>query len=73
MEEYGVTPRQMIEVKALMGDTSDNISGVKGIGEKTALNLIKQEGNVDTLYARLADIKLTPPSVQSLKQAIRTQ
>lgn len=60
MEEYGVTPRQMIEVKALMGDNSDNISGVKGIGEKTALNLIKQEGNVDTLYARLADIKLTP-------------
>ena len=50
MEEYGVTPRQMIEVKALMGDTSDNISGVKGIGEKTALSLIKQEGDVKTLY-----------------------
>ena len=53
MEEYGVTPRQMIEVKALMGDTSDNISGVKGIGEK-------QEGDVKTLYEHLADIKLTP-------------
>lgn len=60
MEEYGVTPRQMIEVKALMGDTSDNISGVKGIGEKTALSLIKQEGDVQTLYEHLADIKLTP-------------
>lgn len=60
MEEYGVTPRQMIEVKALMGDTSDNISGVKGIGEKTALSLIKQEGDVNTLYEHLADIKLTP-------------
>ena len=60
MEEYGVTPRQMIEVKALMGDTSDNISGVKGIGEKTALSLIKQEGDVKTLYEHLADIKLTP-------------
>lgn len=60
MEEYGVTPRQMIEVKALMGDTSDNISGVKGIGEKTALSLIKQEGDVKTLYKHLADIKLTP-------------
>lgn len=59
MEEYGVTPRQMIEVKALMGDTSDNISGVKGIGEKTALSLIKQEGDVKTLYEHLADIKLT--------------
>ncbi|MBU5407679.1 DNA polymerase I [Ruminococcus sp. MSJ-25] len=60
MEEYGVTPRQMIEVKALMGDTSDNISGVKGIGEKTALSLIKQEGDVKTLYEHLTDIKLTP-------------
>ena len=60
MEEYGGTPRQMIEVKALMGDTSDNISGVKGIGEKTALSLIKQEGDVKTLYEHLADIKLTP-------------
>uniref|UniRef100_UPI003AB2AAC6 5'-3' exonuclease H3TH domain-containing protein n=1 Tax=Ruminococcus sp. TaxID=41978 RepID=UPI003AB2AAC6 len=60
MEEYGVTTRQMIEVKALMGDTSDNISGVKGIGEKTALSLIKQEGDVKTLYEHLADIKLTP-------------
>ena len=60
MEEYGVTPRQMIEVKALMGDTSDNISGVKGIGEKTALSLIKQEGDVKTLYEHLAAIKLTP-------------
>ena len=60
MEEYGVTPRQMIEVKALMGDNSDNISGVKGIGEKTALSLIKQEGDVKTLYEHLADIKLTP-------------
>lgn len=60
MEEYGVTPRQMIEVKALMGDTSDNISGVKGIGEKIALSLIKQEGDVKTLYEHLADIKLTP-------------
>lgn len=65
MEEYGVTPRQMIEVKALMGDTSDNISGVKGIGEKTALSLIKQEGDVKTLYEQLADIKLT--------QSVRTK
>lgn len=65
MEEYGVTPRQMIEVKALMGDTSDNISGVKGIGEKTALSLIKQEGDVKTLYEHLADIKLT--------QSVRTK
>lgn len=60
MEEYGVSPRQMIEVKALMGDTSDNISGVKGIGEKTALSLIRQQGDVETLYKNLGEIKLSP-------------
>lgn len=59
-EEYGVTPRQMIEVKALMGDTSDNISGVKGIGEKTALSLIQQTGSVEKLYKDLDSLTLTP-------------
>ncbi len=59
-EEYGVTPRQMIEVKALMGDTSDNISGVKGIGEKTALSLIQQTGSVDELYNDLDSLTLSP-------------
>ena len=58
-EEYGVEPRQMIEVKALMGDTSDNISGVKGIGEKTALNLIHQQGSVENLYKNLDSMTLT--------------
>lgn len=71
MEEYGVTPRQMIEVKALMGDTSDNISGVKGIGEKTALSLIKQEGDVKTLYEHLADIKLTPSVRTKLENGLQ--
>lgn len=60
MDEYGVSPRQMIEVKALMGDTSDNIKGVKGIGEKTALDLIQRTGSVDGLYEQLPDLKLTP-------------
>ena len=60
MEEYGVSPKQMIEVKALMGDTSDNISGVKGIGEKTALSLIKETGSVENLYKNLDGLKLTP-------------
>lgn len=60
MDEYGVQPRQMIEVKALMGDTSDSIKGVKGIGEKTALDLIQRTGSVDGLYGQLADLKLTP-------------
>ena len=58
-EEYGVSPRQMIEVKALMGDASDNISGVKGIGEKTALSLIQECGSVDELYNRLDSLTLT--------------
>ena len=60
MEDYGVSPRQMIEVKALMGDSSDNISGVRGIGEKTALSLIQECGSVDELYKKLDDIKLSP-------------
>lgn len=50
-EEYGISPRQLIDVKALMGDTSDNIPGVKGIGEKTALKLISAAGDLDTLYS----------------------
>ena len=58
-EEYGVSPRQMIEVKALMGDASDNISGVHGIGEKTALSLIAECGSVDELYRRLDELTLT--------------
>lgn len=57
-EEYGVEPRQMIEIKALMGDSSDNISGVKGIGEKTALSLIQKYGNIDKLYEEFKDSDL---------------
>ena len=54
-ETYGVSPLQMIEVKGLMGDTSDNIPGVPGVGEKTALNLIKKYGTIDNLYSKIAD------------------
>ena len=53
IETYGVEPTQLIEVKGLMGDTSDNIPGVPGVGEKTALNLIKEYGNIDNLYAKI--------------------
>ena len=55
MEKYGVKPRDLIEVKALMGDTSDNIPGVKGIGEKTAVGLVQKYGTVENLYAVLPD------------------
>ena len=59
-EDYGLEPIQLIELKALMGDSSDNISGVKGIGEKTAAALIKEQGNVEQLYENLDSMKLTP-------------
>lgn len=53
IEVYGVEPKQLIEVKGLMGDTSDNIPGVPGVGEKTALNLIKDYGSIDEIYSKL--------------------
>ena len=58
-ETYGVTPKQMIEVKALMGDSSDNIPGVKGIGEKTALSLIKEFKSVDGVYENIDSPSIT--------------
>ena len=50
IEKYGVTPKQLIEVKGLQGDASDNIPGVPGVGEKTALELIKKYKTIDGLY-----------------------
>ena len=52
-EVYGIEPKQLIEVKGLQGDTSDNIPGVPGIGEKTALSLIQRYGTIDNLYEKL--------------------
>lgn len=60
MEKYGVTPPEMIDVKALMGDSSDNIPGVAGIGEKTALKLITQYKNIDYIYEHIDEIEATP-------------
>ena len=59
-EDYGLEPIQLIELKALMGDSSDNISGVKGIGEKTASALIKEQGSIEKLYENLDSMTLTP-------------
>ncbi|MBQ8931139.1 MAG: DNA polymerase I [Ruminiclostridium sp.] len=67
MEEYGVTPKQMIEVKALMGDTSDNIPGVMGIGEKSALTLIKDFGSVDGVYENIESDKIKKAAREKLK------
>ena len=59
-EKYGVRPDQFVDVKALMGDSSDNIPGVPGIGEKTALKLISEFGSLDGIYAQLETAKHTP-------------
>ncbi len=59
MEEYGVTPVQLIQVKALQGDSSDNIPGVQGIGPKTALSLIAKYKSVDNIYADLDALDVT--------------
>ncbi len=56
-EKTGITPAQVIELKALMGDSSDNIPGVKGVGEKTALSLIQAYGDIDKLYENLEELK----------------
>lgn len=58
-EAYGVTPREMLEVKTLMGDSSDNIPGVPGVGEKTALGLIQKYHTVDYIYQNLDTIEVT--------------
>nr|WP_078595068.1 DNA polymerase I [Evansella clarkii] len=52
-EKYGIKPEQIIDMKGLMGDSSDNIPGVPGVGEKTALKLLKQYGTVEALYESL--------------------
>lgn len=55
-EKYGIEPKQLIDVKGLMGDQSDNIPGVPGIGEKTALGLIKEFGSIENIYDNLETV-----------------
>ena len=61
---YHVTPIEFIDVKALMGDASDNIPGVPGIGEKTATNLIEQYGSIEEAYAHIDEVK--PPRARNM-------
>lgn len=56
-EDYGIKPIEVIDLKALMGDSSDNIKGVTGIGEKTALKLIKEYHTIDNLYKNINNLK----------------
>jgi len=57
LERYGLRPDQMLDYKALKGDTSDNIPGVPGVGEKTAVSLLQQFGSLDALYEHLDEVK----------------
>lgn len=65
LEKYQVTPLQFIELKALMGDTADNIPGVPKVGEKTATGLMVQYGSIDEIYAHIDDI-----SKKSIKESL---
>ncbi len=56
LERFGVTPGQMVDYLALVGDTTDNIPGVKGVGEKTASQLLQKWGSLDGIYAHLDEI-----------------
>ncbi len=65
-EEYGFEPKKLIDLKALMGDSSDNIPGVKGIGEKTALSLLHKFGSLDGVYENLEDASIKPKQREKL-------
>lgn len=72
IEEFGVTPTQFIDVKGLMGDASDNIPGVPGVGEKTAFKLIKEYGSIEEVYKNIDKIsgkKLKENLVENMESA----
>jgi len=65
--QYGVSPAEFIDVKALMGDPSDNIPGVAGIGEKTAFSLISQYKSIENIYGNLDKLSVTPSVLTKLE------
>ena len=65
-EKYGIEPKQLIEVKSLMGDASDNIPGVRGIGEKTALTLVQNFGSLAGVYEHIDDKLIKPKQREHL-------
>ena len=65
-ETYGFDPLGLIDLKALMGDSSDNIPGIKGIGEKTATALIQAWGSIETMYEHISETEVTPRIRQKL-------
>lgn len=70
-EEYGFPPLRLIDLKALMGDSSDNISGVPGIGEKTALGLIRRFGSLDGVYENIDDPFIKKGQRQKLQDGVQ--
>ena len=56
-ERYGLTPRQMIDFKALKGDTTDNIPGLAGVGDKTAAKLLEDYGSLEGVFERVDEVK----------------
>ena len=66
-EEYGFEPRHMVDLKALMGDASDNIPGVPGIGEKTAMALIQRFGSLEGVYENLGSDEIKPAARKKLE------
>lgn len=68
-EKYGVHPRQFIDYQSLIGDTADNVPGVKGIGKVTAQKLLSQFGTLDAMYARLEEV--TPPRIRGLLETYK--
>ena len=67
-QDYSLEPKQLIDVKALQGDSSDNIKGVAGIGEKTALSLVQKFGSLDRLYDEYENSDLTERVKQKLRE-----
>ncbi len=67
-EQYGFDPIHMIDLKALMGDTSDNIPGVPGVGEKTAMALVQEYGAIDEIYRLLPDLHAKPAAIRKLAE-----
>ena len=66
-EEYGFEPKKLIDLKALMGDSSDNIPGVAGVGPKTAKELLQKFGSLDGVYANLVDASIRPKLREKLE------
>lgn len=71
LAKYGYTPEQVVDYKAMVGDASDNIPGVKGVGDKTALGLLNEYGSLDDIYKNLTKIKARPQKLlgESVEQA----